>query len=45
VGSSAELDFVRSILGYQTGVDPSTVSDLAAATMAPLLRGTQVIIP
>jgi virulence factor Mce-like protein len=45
VGSSAELDFVRSILGYQTGVDPGAVPDLAAATMAPLLRGTQVVLP
>jgi len=44
-GSSAELDFVRGLLGYQTGVDPSEVSDLAASTLAPLLRGTQVVIP
>jgi virulence factor Mce-like protein len=44
-GSGAELDFVRSILGYQTGTDPSKVSDLAASTMAPLLRGTQVMVP
>jgi virulence factor Mce-like protein len=44
-GSTAELDFVRSILGYQTGTDPRKVSDLAAATMAPLLRGTQVLLP
>jgi virulence factor Mce-like protein len=44
-GSSAELDFVRGLLGYQTGVDPSDVSDLAASTLAPLLRGTQVVIP
>jgi virulence factor Mce-like protein len=44
-GSTAELDFVRSLLGYQTGVDPSEVSDLAASTLAPLLRGTQVVIP
>jgi virulence factor Mce-like protein len=43
-GSTAELDFVRSILGYQTGVDPRKVSDLAASTMAPLLRGTQVML-
>jgi virulence factor Mce-like protein len=42
-GSTAELDFVRSILGYQTGTDPTEVSDLSAATMAPLLRGTQVM--
>jgi len=42
-GSTAELDFVRSILGYQTGTDPKQVSDLAATTMAPLLRGTQVM--
>jgi virulence factor Mce-like protein len=43
-GSTAELDFVRSILGYQTGTDPSKISDLAAATMAPLLRGTTVML-
>jgi hypothetical protein len=42
-GSTAELDFVRSILGYQTGTDPDEVSDLSASTMAPLLRGTQVM--
>jgi virulence factor Mce-like protein len=42
-GSTAELDFVRSILGYQTGLKPGQVSDLAASTMAPLLRGTQVM--
>ena len=41
-GSTAELDFVRNILAYQTGVKPGQVSDLAASTMAPLLRGTQV---
>ena len=41
-GSTAELDFVRNILAYQTGVRPEQVSDLAAATMAPLLRGTRV---
>jgi virulence factor Mce-like protein len=43
-GSTAELDFVRSILAYQTGVKPGRVSDLAASTMAPLLRGTQVML-
>jgi virulence factor Mce-like protein len=43
-GSTAELDFVRSILAYQTGVQPGQVSDLAAMTMAPLLRGTQVML-
>ncbi|MGY2083847.1 MCE family protein [Blastococcus sp. SYSU DS0539] len=43
-GSTAELDFVRSILAYQTGTEPTEVSDLAAATMAPLLRGTQVAL-
>jgi virulence factor Mce-like protein len=43
-GSTAELDFVRSILGYQTGTDPDDVSDLSAATLAPLLRGTQVML-
>jgi phospholipid/cholesterol/gamma-HCH transport system substrate-binding protein len=45
VGSSAELDFVRSLLGYQTGVSPGSVPDLSAATLAPLLRGTQVVLP
>ena len=44
-GSTAELDFVRNILGYQTGIEPRKVSDLAATTMAPLLRGTQVMLP
>ena len=43
-GSSAELDFVRSILGYQTGHAPDDVSDLSASTLAPLLRGTQVAL-
>jgi virulence factor Mce-like protein len=42
-GSTAELDFVRNILGYQTGRKPGEVSDLAASTLAPLLRGTQVM--
>ena len=41
-GSTAELDFVRNIIAYQTGVTPEQVSDLAVTTMAPLLRGTQV---
>ena len=44
-GATAELDFVKSILGYQTGTDPGDVSDLAASTMAPFLRGTQVVVP
>jgi phospholipid/cholesterol/gamma-HCH transport system substrate-binding protein len=44
-GSTAELDFVRSLLGYQTGTDPSQVSDLAASSLAPLLRGTTVMVP
>jgi virulence factor Mce-like protein len=43
-GSTAELDFVRSILGYQTGVEPENVSDLSVATLAPLLRGKQVML-
>ena len=43
-GSTAELDFVRSLLAYQTGVDPSAVSDLAVSALAPLLRGTQVMV-
>lgn len=45
VGSQSELDFVKSILGFQTGADPGDIPDLAAATMAPLLRGTQVVLP
>jgi virulence factor Mce-like protein len=43
-GTSAELDFVRSILGYQTGVAPEKVSDLSASALAPLLRGTSVML-
>jgi virulence factor Mce-like protein len=43
-GSTAELEFVRSILGYQTGTDPSEVSDLSASQLAPLLRGKQVML-
>jgi len=43
-GSSAELDFVRSILAYQKGGKPDEVSDLAAATLAPLLRGNSVML-
>jgi virulence factor Mce-like protein len=43
-GSTAELDFVRSILGYQTGTDPRKVSDLAASSLAPLLRGKKVML-
>ncbi len=42
-GSTAELDFVRALIGYQTGTEPGEVSDLSASTMAPLLRGTQVM--
>jgi hypothetical protein len=45
VGSTAELDFVRGLLGYQTGADPADVSDLATAQLAPVLRGTQVVLP
>ena len=43
-GSTAELDFVRSILAYQTGADPEDVSDLSAATLAPILRGKSVML-
>ncbi|MGY2128706.1 MCE family protein [Blastococcus sp. SYSU DS0617] len=43
-GSSAELDFVRSILAYQTGAQPDEVSDLGASQLAPLLRGTEVAL-
>jgi virulence factor Mce-like protein len=41
-GSTAELDFVRSILGYQTGSEAAEVSDLSASQLAPVLRGTRV---
>ena len=34
-GSTAELDFVRSILGYQTGTDPAEVSDLPPRRWRP----------
>ena len=43
-GSTAELDFVRNILAYQTGEKPGDISDLAAATLAPVLRGTKVML-
>jgi hypothetical protein len=43
-GSAAELDFVRSILAYQSGADPDDVSDLSAATLAPILRGKSVML-
>jgi virulence factor Mce-like protein len=43
-GSTAELEFVRNILAYQTGTEPSEVSDLAATQLAPLLRGTKVAL-
>ena len=43
-GSTAELDFVRNILAYQTGAKPGDISDLSAATLAPLLRGTKVML-
>jgi hypothetical protein len=43
-GSTAELDFVRGLLGYQTGAAPDEVSDLSASTLAPFLRGKSVMI-
>jgi hypothetical protein len=43
VGSTAELDFVRSIIGLAGGSDPDDVSDLSAATLAPALRGAEVM--
>jgi len=43
-GSAAELDFVRSLLAYQRGSDPDEVSDLGAATLAPFLRGKNVML-
>jgi virulence factor Mce-like protein len=43
VGSTAELDFVRSIIGLSRGTGPDQISDLSAATLAPLLRGNQVM--
>jgi virulence factor Mce-like protein len=42
VGSAAELDFVRGIIGLAGGSDPGDVSDLSAATLAPVLRGAEV---
>ena len=42
-GSTAELDFVRNILALQTGDEPDAVSDLGAATLAPVLRGKNVM--
>jgi virulence factor Mce-like protein len=45
VGSTSELDFVKSILGHETGQAPQQVPDLSAATLAPLLRGTTVNLP
>ncbi|WP_100500046.1 MCE family protein [Geodermatophilus chilensis] len=44
-GSTAELDFVRSLLAHQSGVAPEDVPDVSAATLAPVLRGTQVVVP
>jgi virulence factor Mce-like protein len=43
-GSTAELDFVRSILAYQTGGRPDEISDLAASALAPILRGKSVML-
>jgi virulence factor Mce-like protein len=43
-GSKAELDFVRSILAYQSGARPRDVTDLGAATLAPILRGKSVML-
>ena len=42
-GSTAELDFVRNILAVSTGSEPEAVPDLSVATLAPLLRGKQVM--
>jgi len=43
-GSTAELDFVRSILAHQSGAEPREVSDLAASSLAPILRGKSVML-
>ncbi|MFD2090168.1 MCE family protein [Blastococcus deserti] len=43
-GSTAELDFVRNILAYQAGTRPTEVSDLGAASLAPILRGKSVML-
>jgi virulence factor Mce-like protein len=43
-GSTAEVDFVRNILAYQTGAEPDDVSDLAASALAPILRGKSVML-
>ena len=42
-GSTAELDFVRNILALSTGSEPEAVSDLSVATLAPVLRGKEVM--
>ena len=39
------MTFVRNLLAYQTGTEPGDVSDLSASTLAPLLRGKQVMLP
>jgi virulence factor Mce-like protein len=43
-GSTAELDFVRSILAHHQGGDPAEISDLAASSLAPILRGKSVML-
>lgn len=43
-GSLAELDFVRGLVAYQRGVEPGEVSDLTASTLAPILRGKNVMV-
>ncbi|WP_104524771.1 MCE family protein [Blastococcus atacamensis] len=43
-GSTAELDFVRSLLAHQRGAEPDEVSDLSASSLAPILRGKSVMI-
>ena len=45
LGLKQRLDFVRSLIGYQTGTDPDDVTDLASSALTPLLRGSQVLVP
>jgi virulence factor Mce-like protein len=43
-GSTAELEFVKSIMAHSSGSDPDQISDLGAATLAPILRGNSVML-
>jgi virulence factor Mce-like protein len=43
-GSTAELEFVKSIMAYSSGSDAAQISDLGAAMLAPILRGNSVML-